>query len=304
MVPAQPSSIRSSSRALEQHIRGHKIVQSTGEAWADIEVQIFQRAHEEMEVLVPAVAETLLVWIISGEALVEERDLDGEWHGSVVKPGSFYLTQAQSPYLMRWKAAPEQPFEVMHLYLGPEMVSRAALSLKLNPARTRMQDVSGGHDIFVSNLLAGLRDELRVAHCANRLFITGLVDSLSVHLLRHHAEAFTAKGRKPALLPAWKLRRSLDHMEAHLTEPFDLDCLAALCAMSRYHFSRAFHNTVGQSPSRWFIQRRMAHAKENLRSTDISIVDIAASVGYGSPSHFAKIFRAETQMSPKEYRSI
>lgn len=289
---------------LEQHIRGHKIVQSTGKAWADMEVQIFRRAHEQTEVLVPAVAEPLLVWIISGDAFVEERDLDGEWHGAAVEPGSFYLTQAQSPYLMRWRAAQEKPFEVMHLYLGQETFGRAALSLNLNPTRTRLRDVSGGCDIVISNLLAALKDELQAAHDANRLFVGGLMDGLAVHLLRDHAEVLNIEGRKPTQLPAWKLRKALDHMEAHLAESFDLDRLADLCAMSRYHFSRAFHNTLGQNPSQWFIQRRIAHAKDCLRSTNLRVVDIAASVGYGSPSHFAKVFRDQTNMSPKEYRNI
>lgn len=304
MALGQSSSIRSSSHVLEQHIRGHKIIQSAGSAWADIEVQIFRRAHEQAEVLVPAVAEPLLVWIISGDAFVEERDLDGEWHGTVVAPGSFYLTQAQYPYLMRWRAAPKNPFEVMHLYLGRETFGRAALSLNLNPSRTRLREVSDGRDIVVSNLLAGLKDELQASHAANQLFVGGLTDSLSVHLLREYSETINIIGRKPVQLPAWQLRKALDHMEAHLAEPFDLDCLANLCAMSRYHFSRAFRNTLGQNPSRWFIQRRIAYAKNSLRATNSSIVDIAASVGYGSPSHFAKVFRDETNMSPKEYRNI
>jgi AraC family transcriptional regulator len=93
-------------------------------------------------------------------------------------------------------------------------------------------------------------------------------------------------------------------MDAYLAAPFDLDELADLCGMSRFHFSRAFHNTMGQSPSRWFIRRRVERAKDLLRDTDKQIIEVAAAIGYDSPSHFAKVFRVETGLSPKRYRAV
>jgi len=296
------SSPHSASHALEQHIRGRKTAQGVGDAWKDVEAQIFRRAQHEDEVLIPAVVEPLLVWVISGEATVEERDPDGDWHGGVVRAGAFYLTQTNMPYLMRWQAAPEQPFEVMHLYLGLELVNRSAPSLGLNASRLRMRDVSGGQDLLISGILTGLADELRSSREANPIFVKGLLESLTIHLLRHYADKEAATGRKPAQLPAWKLRKALDHMDAHLAEPFDLDRLADLCGMSRFHFSRAFHNTMGQRPSRWFILRRVERAKDMLRDTERQIIEVALAVGYDSPSHFAKVFRAETGFSPKHYR--
>jgi len=301
VIQVRRSSPQSASHALERHIRGRKIVQSAGEAWKDVEAQIFRRAQREHEVLVPAVADPLLVWVISGEAKVEERDLDGDWHGGVVKAGSFYLTRTHAPYLMRWQAARELPFEVMHLYLGEDILTRAALSLGFNPSRLRMHDVSGAQDALISGILLGLVDELRASREASPLFVKGLVESLTIHLLRHYADVVAAIGRKPPQLPAWKLRKTLEYMDDHIAEPFVLDQLADLCGMSRFHFSRAFHNTMGHSPSRWFILRRIDRAKDMLRDTERQIIEVAMGVGYDSPSHFAKMFRAETGFSPKQY---
>lgn len=144
---------------------------------------------------------------------------------------------------------------------------------------------------------------MRSSREASPIFVKGLLGSLTIHLLRHYADKAAATGRKPAQLPAWKLRKTLDHMDAHLAEPFDLDRLADLCGMSRFHFSRAFHNTMGQSPSRWFILRRIEQAKHMLRDTERQIIEVALAVGYDSPSHFAKVFRTETGFSPKHYRA-
>nr|WP_283092714.1 helix-turn-helix transcriptional regulator [Acetobacter thailandicus] len=93
-------------------------------------------------------------------------------------------------------------------------------------------------------------------------------------------------------------------MEAHLAEPFDLDCLAALCGMSRFHFSRSFRTTTGQTPSDWFMQRRVQKASEMLRKTNLSIIEIALEIGYDNPSHFAQVFRRVTGVSPRDYRKL
>lgn len=303
VIPYPLSHLRSSGLAMEQHLRGRTIAQSEGAAWQDIEAQIIRRPSQEDGVMVPAVAEPLLVWIISGEARVEERELDGEWHGGTVRAGSFYLTHADAPYLMRWQAHEEPPFEVMHLYLGHALIERGATALDLNPARLRLRDVSGAQDALVSGLMTGLSDELQRRRPANPLFVNGLAASLTVHLLRLYADRAVRTGRSQAQLPAWKLRKVLEYMDAHLAEPFDLDRIADICGMSRYHFSRAFHNTIGHSPSRWFIRRRIERAMQMLRETEMRIIEIAMAVGYDSPSHFAQIFRRETGVPPGDYRA-
>ena len=167
-----------------------------------------------------------------------------------------------------------------------------------------MRDISGGQDAFISGVLTGLTAEIQTTHSASSLFVNGLLESLTVHLLRHYAHTQPSPTSRPAQLPAWKLRKALDHMEAHLAEPFDLDFLAGLCGMSRFHFSRSFHNTMGQSPSRWFIRRRVDHAKELLSQTNRSIIEIALTSGYESASHFAQMFRRETGISPRDFRKL
>lgn len=293
---------RSSGLALESYISGRKIAQSAGEAWAGLEAQVFRRSSREDEFLVPAVAEPFLVWVISGEALVEERDPGGEWHGGVVQAGSFFLTHTDTPYLMRWQAREDTPFEVMHLYLDRNLIDKAATTLGLKAARCRFRDISIGVDSFVSCVLASLVNELRTQRQANALFVQGLAQSLAVHLLRGYSDVTGKPLRALAQLPVWRLRAAVEHMEAHLGEPFDLDRLANICGMSRFHFSRAFHNTTGFSPSRWFIRRRVEHAKQMLRERDAPIIEISMTVGYESPGHFAQVFRRETGMSPRAYR--
>jgi AraC family transcriptional regulator len=46
----------------------------------------------------------------------------------------------------------------------------------------------------------------------------------------------------------------------------------------------------------------MNEARRLLRETKMGIVDVALEVGYANPSHFARLFRRETGLSPSDYR--
>jgi AraC family transcriptional regulator len=108
-------------------------------------VEVFSHNHVERPFLVPAVAEPLIVWVISGEARVDERDPEGEWLSTHVSVGDFFLTRTPSPYEMKWEACGDMPFQVMHVYLGLPLFERLATEIlgKAAPSLT-LRDVSGG----------------------------------------------------------------------------------------------------------------------------------------------------------------
>jgi AraC family transcriptional regulator len=109
---------RTSPLGLEQYIAGRTLVSGDSPAWNDMFVQVYSRLNKQEPFLVPAVAEPLIVWVMSGEAVVEERDLDGDWVANTVTVGDFFLTRSPTPYEMRWRAIGDVPFQVMHLYLS------------------------------------------------------------------------------------------------------------------------------------------------------------------------------------------
>jgi len=291
---------RTSPQGHESYIAGRTLISGDGPAWTDMFVQVFSRLREQAPFLVPAVAEPLVVWVMSGEALVEERDLGGEWIANRVVVGDFFLTRSVTPYEMRWRAEGDEPFQVMHLYLSVPLFERVAQELS-GKATVGLRDISGGRDEQLSHLLALIHRELTSEGAGSVLFIQGLAQSLAVHLIRHYASQESERDRQNAL-PGAKLRRALAFMEAHLQEPFDLTQVAREVGMSAFHFSRLFKKATGLSPSHQFIRQRVAKAQRLLQETDTSIIEIAMSVGYSSPSHFAQIFRRETGMSPRAYR--
>ena len=298
----KPSEL-TSAEAFEQHVPGKLIAGSGGRSWKDLLVQLFSRQHEQDTLIVPAVPEPLIVWVLSGEAVVEERELGAAWQAHRVKAGDFFLTTSPTPYELRWRAKGPQTFQVMHVYLGLPLFKRAIKEVFNQAAGlVQLREISGGTDAVLSMFLEQLRGELITRHTPSPMFVQGIAQSLAVHLVRTYTDP-NAKGREQrGGLPAFKLRKVTALLEAHLDDEFNLSRIASEAGVSKFHFCRLFKRTTGFAPSRYFIRMRMEKARRLLRETTKSVIEVGLEVGYASPSHFAHIFRREVGVVPTHYR--
>ncbi len=303
-APAPRNASRITAEALSRYLPGDCIALPPLPGITDLTVQLFSHRSITEPVLVPAVAETLLVMVLAGSARVEERVAGGEWQPAEVQAGDFFLTSTTQPYEMRWQTRGGDTFDVMHLYLSPALIERVAGELLGKQAvMPRFVDVSGGRDGRVRTLLEELRQELAERREPSALFVHGLAQALAVHLVRSYRDERTA-GRRSNALQAYKLHRVIELMNRQLADDFCLAALAEAAQLSEYHFSRLFKRATGLTPSHYFIRLRMARARQLLLETDLSVIAIGLEVGYSSASHFSQIFRREVGVTPSAYRNL
>jgi AraC-like DNA-binding protein len=98
------------------------------------------------------------------------------------------------------------------------------------------------------------------------------------------------------------LRRVREHVERRLSETLELSELAAVAGLSQCHFSRAFKQSVGETPHRYLMQRRVTAAIELIKHTDQRLTDISLSVGFSDQSHFTRTFVKLTGETPRAFR--
>jgi AraC family transcriptional regulator len=291
-----------SAEAIDRYAVGQQIAASKGPAWRDVRISVRSLPPVAEVFTMPAVTEPFIVWTTSGEAETQERENNGPWLTSRVKPGSMFLTAAGAPYDFRYRTLTPEPYEVVLILLSLPLFNEALQEVfGANAAHARLRDVSGFEDPHLIPLLRQLKDEVTRPQ-ASRLLVRGLGQAIAVHLARNYTALTEAAHGEASALPGFKLRRVTGWMAEHLEEEFSLPRLAEQAGMSEFHFNRLFKRATGVPPSQYQIKLRMDASRRLLRETKKSVITIANEVGYSNPSHFAQLFRKETGLSPTDYR--
>ncbi len=99
-----------------------------------------------------------------------------------------------------------------------------------------------------------------------------------------------------------RIARVLRHIEHAASEPLSLDRLAAIAALSKFHFLRVFRRVTGRTPYQFVTGSRLTRCAEALVSTREPVSRIAFATGFGDLSTFNAAFRAQFGDSPMAFR--
>ncbi|MDR0344381.1 MAG: AraC family transcriptional regulator [Nocardiopsaceae bacterium] len=103
------------------------------------------------------------------------------------------------------------------------------------------------------------------------------------------------------LLP--HLRRARDYIDRNYQQPLDLDRLAAVAGVSKFHFARSFEATYGETPIRYLTRRRIERAQDLLRAANLTVTEVCMLVGFSSLGSFSSRFAQLVGESPTTYRN-
>jgi len=131
--------------------------------------------------------------------------------------------------------------------------------------------------------------------------VSALCVSLMIELMRLRSDNPLYNQRKPEV-NALVLAPALDFLHENYNQQFQIGKLAELCSMSLTHFRRVFGEIMDCSPLEFLHRTRIIQARNMLRGTNLSILEISEFVGYGSISGFNRHFLSITGMSPSEWR--
>lgn len=93
------------------------------------------------------------------------------------------------------------------------------------------------------------------------------------------------------------------YVQNHLSDDLSLSAVARIFKVSPEHLTRSFKRQLGVSFHRHVLSERISASKELLRnSLTTSITDVAFGTGFQSSSHFNKVFKAHTGLTPTEFR--
>lgn len=93
-----------------------------------------------------------------------------------------------------------------------------------------------------------------------------------------------------------------EYIYSHIKERITIEDLADVLGVSSSYLSRLFKKEVGISVSAYIRNQKIDMAKNLLRFSDYSMIDIANRLAFSSQSHFIQQFREVEGMTPKKYR--
>ncbi|MGC4100209.1 MAG: AraC family transcriptional regulator [Ferruginibacter sp.] len=154
-------------------------------------------------------------------------------------------------------------------------------------------------DVFIKNFITSLQlIQLKPASFSQKI-IALKFEELMLHLLEKHPDeilSFQAKSQEE--YGEFEIRKAV---ELNITNNLTLEELAFLCHTSAATFKRKFIKIYNETPSQYFLQRKMEIAKSLLLQNE-NPAEVFYKAGYENHSSFSQSFKKLYGISPKEFQ--
>ena len=130
-----------------------------------------------------------------------------------------------------------------------------------------------------------------------------MVDGEMTRLFMEIARSYRAHNSEKYQVNTY-VRKAVRYIRDNFDTEFMIEDIAKVCNINENYLQRIFKEVKGVSIVQYINRLRMDKAEMLLLNSDMSIVDIAESVGFNSRQHFGHVFQQHNNMSPKAFRQI
>ena len=93
-------------------------------------------------------------------------------------------------------------------------------------------------------------------------------------------------------------------LKSSCCEDIDIPQMAEHADMPIRTFTRRFRQALGMTPNQYLQDLRIENGRDLLKTTDLSVQDVADSVGYKDTAYFSRVFKAKVGLTPTEYKKM
>ena len=254
--------------------------------------------HPPSTIDVPGLRDVIMINQRNGPLMLQYAYGAGRRECRWTGPGQVTLTPAGQPVRRILKGRPD----VVLLHLAPDLLHEVAMEIYGQDAgAAALVRCLAAPDQTADQLVRLLLAEAESPGPTSSLMLESLGRALVIHLLRAHSGP-TIRLAQHEDRPARRIRRVIEQMRSCMESDLSLSQLAETGGLSRSQFVRAFRDGTGVPPHRYLRGLRIEKAQSLLEQTDLSVMNIALTCGFGQASHFATSFRAATGLSPRAWR--
>jgi AraC family transcriptional regulator len=274
------------------------LAHSSDSGWQALYAARFREAP--LDVVEPPRPHPSLIYHLASPTKVERSIEGGRPERTLIGPGRLCITPRGATAHWRHTGRPE----ILQIYVRGSVVARALEETHgCGVATPSLAPRFAITDPLLEQLALAVLEALRDGSARDRLYVESIAQLIAVHLARAHSSRSRPKPAAPArALSQVRIRRLLDYIEQNLSGDLSLEVLAAEVDLTALYLVRAFRVTVGESPHRYVVGRRIERAKRILADTATPIADVALASGFSSQSHLSSWFRRVVGVSPAAYR--
>lgn len=128
----------------------------------------------------------------------------------------------------------------------------------------------------------------------------------TMHSLLHLLMITFLRNQSPCIAPEPQNRISkiVSYIHEHYEETITLSFLSQQFFMSPYHLCREFKRYTNSTLIQYLNMTRILHAQKMLQETTWSITQISQATGFSNVTHFNRVFKSITGMTPSDHRRL
>lgn len=210
---------------------------------------------------------------------IEDELLDAITHGNATK--AFSIAESFESY--RFAPRTEDFLRDRKNYL-----------LSFNTLLRRTAYVAGVHPFYIDTVSSNYAALVEKCESDDDAY------DITQYLIRSYCDLVKKRSMTSYSEP---IRHILVTVDASLTGDLSLKRFAKDLFLNTSYLSTLFKKEIGMTLTEYVNQNRIAHAKRLLKSTTLSVQDIAIQSGIPDIHYFTRLFRRETGMSPREWRN-
>lgn len=189
------------------------------------------------------------------------------------------------------------PPETMHNHLSRDRLIVSFIVFTCSPSffDSRQRQLSVSSEPWCERLfqtVCGLSEETRYELCE------GVLSSLLTCIRRLEEKMAGCDDIHPAL------QKALLYLRENFSHAISMDELAHHVGVSGIYLRKLFGAQLHISPAKYLLNLRMAHARELLRNSYMSIAEVGYKSGFPDNNYFTRQFHKVHRCTPREYRDV